>query len=71
MICMSNNNRLQRGIIRHGTIEACRTAMEDLIDHACDLESVGLVKEGDALREVAGHIENFIISMSKPWSPRS
>lgn len=68
---MSNNIRTQRRLIRQETIEACHTAMEDLIGHAGDLESVGLVKEGDALREVAGHIENFIVNMPKPRSPRS
>lgn len=68
---MSNSIRIQRRLVRQETIDACHTAMEDLIGHAGDLESVGLDKEGDALREVAGQIENFIISMSKPRSPRS
>lgn len=68
---MSSFNRTQRRLVRQETIDACHTAMEDMIGHAGDLESVGLAKEGDALREVAGHIENFIISMSKPRSPRS
>lgn len=68
---MSSFNRTQRRLVRQETIDACHTAMEDLVGHASGLESVGLVKEGDALREVAGQIENFIISMSKPRSPRS
>ena len=68
---MSSSDLRQRALVRQETIDACHTAMEDMIGRAGDLESVGLDKEGDALREVAGQIENFIIGMSKPRSPRS
>lgn len=68
---MANSDGIKRKLVWQKTIAACHTAMGDLIGQAIDLESVGLDKQGEALREVVGHIENFIANMPTPRSPRS
>ena len=54
------NNPSQKQLILQETYECCRLAMDDLIGHASDLESVGFARDGEDVREIIGQIENLI-----------
>lgn len=53
----------QTQLILQETFESCMMAMEDFIGHASDLESVNLIGDAENLRELAGQIWNFVISI--------
>lgn len=57
------NNPTQKQLVLQETFECCHLAMEDLLGHASDLESVGFARDGEDLRELIGQIENFIHRM--------
>jgi hypothetical protein len=50
----------QKQLILQETFEAVHLAMDDLIGHASDLESVRFNQDAEDLREIIGHLENFI-----------
>ena len=53
----------QKQLVLQETFECCHLAMDDLIGHASDLESVGFNADGEDLRQLIGEIENFIIRL--------
>lgn len=55
----------QKQLVLQETFECASLAMEDLIGHASNLESVGLVADGENVRELAGQIENLIHRIRK------
>lgn len=54
----------QKQLVLQEVFEAVSLAMEDLIGHASDLESVGFNRDGEDLRQVAGQMENFLYRMN-------
>lgn len=54
------NNPTQKQLVLQETFEAVHLAMDDLIGHASDLESVGFARDGEDLRSVIGQLENFL-----------
>ena len=56
-------NPTQKQLILQETFECCHLAMEDLLGHASDLESVGFNRDGEDLRQLTGEIENLIHRM--------
>lgn len=55
----------QTQLILQETFESCMMAVEDFTGHASDLESVGQIGDAEALRELAGQIEDFIASLRR------
>lgn len=53
----------QKQLILQETAEACMLAMDEFVGHASDLELIGQDKTAENLRELAGQIENFVISL--------
>ena len=64
-------NPTQKQLVLQETFECLGLAMDDLIGHASDLESVGFARDGDEIREIVGQIENVIHSIRKRHQPRS
>lgn len=58
----------QTQLILQETFESCMMAMEDFAGHASDLESVGQIGDAEDLREIAGQIEDFIVSLRRKHS---
>ena len=56
-------NPTQKQLVLQETFEAVHLAMDDLIGHASDLESVGFARDGEDLRSVIGQMENFLIRL--------
>ena len=50
----------QKQLILQETSECLHLAMEDLIGHAGDLESVGFTADGEDIRQLVGQIESAI-----------
>ena len=48
----------QRKIVLQTVLEQCMLAMDSIVHQANELESVGLVRDAEDLRSLAGKIEN-------------
>lgn len=53
----------QKQLILQETFEAIHLAMDDLIGHANDLESVHFNRDAEELRELIGQLEHFVHRM--------
>ena len=58
----------QKQLILQETFESCRIAMDDLVGHANDLESVDLFCDAFDLRDLVGQIEQFVIRLQQKHS---
>ena len=58
----------QKQLILQETFEACHLAMDDLIGHANDLESVGFLGDAADIRELVGKIEHVMYDMRQRHS---
>lgn len=65
------NNLTQKQLVLQETFECLSMAMEDLIGHASDLESVGFDTDGEIVRILAGQIENTIHHIRERHRARS
>ena len=48
----------QRKLVLQTALEQCMFAMDSIVGQASELESVGLVRDAEDLRSLAGEIEN-------------
>lgn len=53
------SNPTQKQLILQETHEAIHLAMDDLIGHASELESIGFNTDGEDIRNVIGQLENL------------
>lgn len=53
------NNPSQKQLVLQETFGAIHLAMDDLIGHASDLESIGFNNDGEDVRTVIGQLENL------------
>ena len=56
-------NPTQKQLVRQETFESCMLTIDEFIGHASDLEAVGDTTDARELRELVGHIENFVADM--------
>ena len=50
----------QRKLVLQTALEQCMYAMDGVVHQASELESVGLVRDAEELRALAGEIENAV-----------